>query len=147
MPRYALHYQLIDPAQQGPRSTFVLDPTNPIAVRGPQKAANRWLKVFLTPKGTDPLRRDEGTGFAFLPGSNVANPADVQQQLVAYVSDATEQVQAMDARNAMLDDDERVRNANLSAFNVLGPASIEFFVELVTLSGDRVLQLIPLALG
>jgi hypothetical protein len=142
-----LHYQLLDPSQQRLGSTFVLDPANPIAVRGPQNMVNRYLKLILTPKGTDPLRHEEGTGFPYLVGGNIGKIADVQPQVLIYVQDAFEQLQVLDRRSPTLDDDERVATAELQTFRILSADHVEIFVQLTNLAGTSVSVLIPLALS
>lgn len=140
---YDLHIQLLDPAEQtyGANCSFGLD--TPILVTGFQSLMNRWLQIFLTPKGTNPIRRLEGTEFAYLFGTNIADPGALQATIGEYVDDATNQVQSVDRASPWLKSDQRLRSAAMVGFNVIDATSIEFWVELINQAGQRMKMLIP----
>lgn len=142
---YDLHIQLLDPSEQTYGSNFTFNLENPILVTGFQSLANRWLKTFMTPKGSHPIRRTEGTEFAYLIGSNIDDPQSLQTTVAEYIDDATEQVRAVDLASPWLSSEERLQNATLVQFNVVAVDSIEFWVELTNLAGQRMRVLIPYA--
>lgn len=146
MPRYDLHLQQIDPTEQAARNaTFRLDAANPIAVSGPQKLLNRFLKVILSTQGSDPLHRKAGTDFPSLIGGNVLDPEDVEAAILLCVEDAAAQIRAIDQRSPWLAANERLRSADMTAFRQIGPTRYEVTVELTTTSGERVTALLPFA--
>lgn len=143
MARYDLHIQLLDPGQQTYGSNFSFALKAPILVTGFQALMNRWMKIFMTPKGSHPVRRQEGTEFAYLIGSNVADTASLQAVISEYIDDATAQVQAVDRANPSLPRTQRLRSATLIQFNATSPSSIEFWVELINEANQRMKVLIP----
>lgn len=148
MPRYDLHFDLVNPLDQEARgAAFDLNATRPTAIRGPQKLLNRYVKAFLTTQGSNPLHRKDGTDFTSLVQGNVEDPEDVQAALLLMIDDAADQIKAVDQRSPWLDNDERLRAANLTIFRQIGPTRFEVHIELTTTSGARVTALLPFALG
>ena len=143
MARYDLHIQLLDPSQQTYGSNFSFGLTAPIKVTGFQSLINRWMKTFMTPRGSHPIRRKEGTDFAYLVGSNVRDVGSLEATVAEYMDDATEQVQAVDQVSPWLTQDQRLRGATLKQFNLVGSSGIEFWVELTNQAGQRLQVLIP----
>jgi hypothetical protein len=158
MPRYDLHYQIVQPPQtndpvplpagqirQHTGANFTFDFKNPIAVRGLQKLANHWLKIFLTPKGTHPRRKNEGTDFYNLIGSNVDPDESLEGSVLLHIEDATQQLKDIQAKTPWRATDERLSTVNLLIFNQLSVDSIEIWVEVVNVAGTRLSVLIPYA--
>jgi hypothetical protein len=143
MPRYDLHIQLVDPAEQSYGANFSFGLTAPIQVTGFQALINRWLKIFMTPKGSHPVRRQEGTEFAYLIGSNISDIPSLQATIGEYIDDANQQVQAVDRASPLLAANQRLRSATLKQFNAIGVSSLEFWVEIVNEAGQRLQVLIP----
>lgn len=143
--RRDLHIQLIDPSSQGYRRLFTFGFDTPIAVTGPQKLANRWLKVFLTPKGSSPIRRDEGSTFPSLFRSN-ADLNGAEAEILEAIDDTSEQIKAAD-RLSDRPTNERLLNASLRQFVQVPPSGLEFWVELTNLAREQLLVLIPYAPG
>ena len=143
MARYDLHIQLLDPSIQTYGANFSFGLASPIAVTGFQSLINRWMKIFMTPKGTQPLRLQEGTEFPYLIGSNVRDIGSLEATVAEYMDDATDQVQAVDRASPWLTKDQRLRAAALKQFNVVGASGIEFWVELTNQAGQRLQVLIP----
>lgn len=143
MARYDLHIQLIDPAQQTTGANFSFGLASPILVTGFQSLVNRWMKIFMTPKGSQPIRLLEGTDFAYLIGSNVSDLGSLEAVVAEYLDDATQQVQAVDRVSRTLTNDQRLRSAALIQFNAVPPSGIEFWVELTNQAGQRLRVLIP----
>lgn len=147
MPRFDLHLQQIDPTEQATRNAvFALDARNPIAISGPQKLLNRFLKLILTTQGSDPLHRKTGTDLPSLLGGNVLDEEDVKASVMLAVEDATTQIKEIDQKSPWLTASERLRAAELTAFREIGPTRYEVNVELTTTSGERVIVLLPFAL-
>jgi hypothetical protein len=143
MPLYDLHIQLLDPSQQTYGSNFSFGLSSPILVTGFQSLINRWLKTFMTPKGSHPIRRLEGTEFPYLIGANVHDIGALQITISDYIDDATQQVQAVDRVSTWLTAEQRLRDAKLKQFNSATPSSIEFWVELSNQANQRLQVLIP----
>lgn len=139
-----VHIQLIDPSEQGWRSIFTFGPTGPRAVTGSIKLLNRWIKVFMTPVNSHPVRRNEGTKFSSLIRSNV-NFSLVQPDILEAVDDATEQVRAEDRRTPSRPPDEAIQSATVVRFNLVGASGVEFWVEVINMLGERVRVLFPYA--
>jgi hypothetical protein len=141
-----LHIQLIDPSLQTARALFTLGPA-PIDVDGVQKLANRWLKLFMTPKGSHPYRKEEGTLFPSLVSGNVADLASVEGDVLEAIDDATDQLRASDRRAPTRPPNERILTVTLVQFVELPPAGIEFWVELTNVARERLPLLLPYAPG
>lgn len=150
MPFYDIHYQPIDPATQAATRTgrfFTFGFPKPVGVAGPQKLADRWIRLFMATQNSSALRPDRGTQFASLLGANVTQVADLQALMHLYVDQCNDQLQALDAADSgrFLSDDERLRSGNITTFNVLPPDGFDCVVELRSVSGKRVTVLIPVS--
>lgn len=136
-----IHLQLVDPEQQTGRGAFVFDLANLRPVEGPQKVANRWLFILLTPKGSNPVRLAEGTNFSSL--QLIANNAkDLEAAVLEAFDDATEQLQVYDTASPGLLLSERIRSASLARFNYVN-GTLEVWATLATMDGSRVQILLP----
>jgi hypothetical protein len=136
-----IHLQLVDPGQQTGRGAFVFDLAALRLVNGPQKAFNRWVLLLLTPKGSNPVRPTEGTGFSAL--QLVANNAkDLEAAVIEAFDDATEQLKTYDNDSPGLLQSERIRSASLTRFNYVN-GSLEVWALLTTMDGSRVQALLP----
>ena len=140
-----IHVQLLDPSLQRRRALFTFGFEQPIFVSGAQKLLDRWLKVFMTPKGSHSWRRAEGTEFVSLLTSGVSNLDELQVDILDCIEDATEQVKAQDQRAVGRFASERLLTAKLLRFVETGPTSAEFWVEVQNTAGVRVTTLIPYA--
>lgn len=148
MARFDLHFNLVNPTdQEGRNAVFALEASRPVAISGPQKLVNRFLKTFLTTQGSNPLHRKDGTDFTSLVSGNVVDPQDVESALMLMVDDAADQIRAIDQRSPWLANNERLRSADVRDFRQIGVTRFEIHVELTTTSGERVLALLPFALG
>lgn len=146
--RFDLHFDLVNPLDQDARNAvFALDASRPTSVAGPQKLVNRLVKAFLTSRGSNPLHRKDGTDFTSLVNGNVEDPEDLEAAVTLMVQDAADQIKAIDQRSPWLAPNERLRAADLKTFTMIGVDRFEMTVELTTTSGDRVLALLPFALG
>lgn len=116
MKNYDVHTELLDPDEQ--RSTgkyFGFGYKAAVAVRGPQKMINRWLKCLMTPKGTDAHDRNYGTGFTNLIGANVGNEIEAMEAVALFIDDCNQQIKAFDTAN-MPPAEERLESATLAQF-------------------------------
>lgn len=147
MALYDTHIQILDPSLQRSGSIFVFGFSKPLFITGIQKLANRWLKLFFTPKNSHPFRRTEGTDFPFLIGSNIDDINSLQAVISEYIDDANDQIKAVDKKSPWLTEDERLKNVSIVKFNIVNPTSIEFWVELINANNTRLKILIPYAMG
>ena len=141
-----LHIQIVDPSRQTARALFTLGAT-PLAVEGLQALVNRWLKTFLTPKGSHPWRRTEGTEFYQLIGGNVASLRGTEALVIEAVDDTSDQVMAQDRAEPTRPASERLQHAGLVRFVEVPPASIEFWVSIRSVSGEEAYAVLPYARG
>lgn len=139
-----LHIQIIDPTEQTWRAIFTFGRSAPLAVSGAQKLLNRWVKVFMTPVGSHPVRRNEGTRFSALLRANVDFDR-VQPDILEAVDDATEQLRSADRQVPSRPPNEAIRSATVTRFNLLGASGVEFWVEIANMAGERIRVLIPYA--
>lgn len=140
-----LRIQLLDPADQRARSLFTLGYARPSASSGVELLVMRWLKTFMTPKGSNPFRRTEGTKFPQLQRLNVAGLGGVEPDILDAIDDASQQIKAADALATYRPANERLLSVSLTRFVLLPPAGVEFWIELTSLSAERVPVLIPYA--
>lgn len=146
MSRYDIHIQLIDPTEQGPGMNFTFGNVPVIAVRGPQKLANRWIMQFLRSKGSDPVDSTQGTYFpALVGGGNLVNLGDLEATIIDYIEDCNAQIMAIDQSSPWLDPDERLQSAQIVMFNQTASDTFEVWIQINTVSGDTVKILIPYA--
>jgi hypothetical protein len=114
MATYDTHIQLLAPeVQERTGKFFGFGYVASVAIRGPQKLINRWLKCLLTPKGSDPREPAYGTGFTGLIGSNISSNKDVYDALTLFVEDCNNQIRAMDIRS-FPPDEERLESATVA---------------------------------
>jgi hypothetical protein len=109
--------------------------TRTVAVRGPYKLAVQWLKRFLTQKGSDPLRPDDGTNFPSLIGSNISSMADIRDVLLLAIQDCNEQIFNLQSQ-APPDLDEQLLNATLDRFETNTADGFDAWVALSNAAGQ-----------
>ncbi len=141
---YDIYYEVI-PKEEQPSSygkVVSFGYTSALGVKGPRKLANRWLKCFMTLKGTDPLNRSYGTGFADLIGSNVSRVDDFTDAMVLFVDDCNQQMRDFD--NAQFPpDNERLESATISSIRALPPDGYEVYVTIKNVAGELVTIQVP----
>lgn len=112
-----------------------------IAVRGFQKLINRWAKAFLTLQGTDLSRRNYGTAFPALIGSNVTDRGDIQEIVQSSVDKATQDIQQLSAdaleTGLEFDSEELLDSAKLDALVFPDATGIAVYVTLQNQKGQR----------
>lgn len=140
--KYDVHFQLLPGLQQTSGKLFSFGYKAAIGVAGPQKLINRWMKVFLTPKGSDPFDRNSGTGFSALLGSNITNRRDVVDAIVLALEDCNAQIRAMD-RRSMPPEDERLKAAVLTSVEDAGNSGFEIYISVSNAAGLTVAVPLP----
>jgi hypothetical protein len=117
MPRYDIHFQpIMPPEDQYGFKSFTFGFVASLKIRGPQSLVNRWVKTFMTPKGSDLLHPSYGTDFGSLAGSNIVNDfSTLQDTVIMSIDDASDQVRRQDEAET-LDDDESLESAELGSF-------------------------------
>lgn len=139
-----IHLQLIDPTEQTFGAVFTFN-SSVALVDGLQKLANRWVKIFCTPLGSNCLRPSEGTDFPYLMGSNIGDARSVEATVAEYITSATDQIRAIDARSPWLALSERILSADLERLVVLDGTRIEFWVKITNRAKQSMRALIPYA--
>lgn len=139
-----LHIQLRDPSRQTVRALLTFGDL-PREVDGVQSLVNRWLKTFLTPRGSHPWRRTEGTEFYQLVGGNVASLRGSEALVLEAIDDANDQVFAQDRAEPTRPARERLQHAGLLRFVEVPPSGIEFWVTIQPLEGDPQYVVLPYA--
>lgn len=119
---------------QGARALTFGDYGRVLGVSGVQLMVNRFVKCFLTPKGTDISDLEYGTSLAAALGGNI--DARFAEQLAATaVSEAEEKLREYDIANDM-EPDSRLAKAQLQRI-VLGESNsmVDVYVRLYSASG------------
>lgn len=142
---YDIHFQPIPPSEVKGYKVFTFGFKAALKVEGPQSLVNRWVKTFMTPKGSDPLDNAAGTNFAEMIGANVTKiTEELKDVTILSITDANEQVKKQDIEG-LFPDDSRLMSATLLDF-VQTTDGIELWVEIKTMSGDVLpVRLIDLA--
>jgi len=117
--KYDIYFQPVAEGEVRSFKCFEFGYASALKVRGPQALVNRWVKVFMTPKGSDPLYPAEGTAFGNLPGSNITRISDDLQDMVSIaMDDASNQVREQDVAG-LYDADEQLQSAELLRFETV----------------------------
>jgi hypothetical protein len=152
MPKYDLHLQPLAPAvQRATRKPIGFGYTPAIATAGFQKLMDQYMRVLLTPKGSDPCDRNLGTEAWDLRGSTVT-PEHAIEILGNCVSDCNQQFR--DAQEKMVGkptdeilDDARITRSVadpsgpgvavwITVTNRAGQSTVVLLPDLVALAGD-----------
>lgn len=113
---YDIHFQPVPASEVKGYKCFEFGFRAALKVTGFQSLVNRWVKTFMTPRGSNPLYPDEGTGFGRLVGSNISKiSTDLQDVVAMAVEDANEQVRDQDIVG-LRSDNERLASATLLDF-------------------------------
>ena len=141
---YDIYYEVIPAEEQVGASGKVVSfgYASALGVKGPRKLANRWLKCFMTLKGSDPLDKTYGTGFPDLFGSNISRRADFTDAMVLFVDDCNQQLISMD-NEQFPPDNERLASATITSLTSLGPDGYEVYVTIKNVAGELVTIQVP----
>jgi hypothetical protein len=111
--KYDIHFQPVPPDEATSTRLFTFGFRASLKVSGPQALVNRWVKTLMTPKGSNPLDKSEGTAFGRLVGANVSmRSRDIDDVLILAIEDANDQVRQQDLVG-MFPSNERLANATL----------------------------------
>lgn len=113
-----------------------------IAVRGLWKLTLQWLRRFMTAKGSDPLRVEEGTEFPNLIGSNIVNAQDIRDVVLLSITDCNEQIYTVQ-QSTQPPADETLLTAALTKFELLGSDGFEAWVNISNALNEEVAVAIP----
>lgn len=138
-----LHIRIIDPAQQQPGENLILWFANPMRVEGLQKLANQWMKMLLTPKGSHPWRRNEGTNFTYLLTNNMVNPDVLRVSVLEYVEDATNQIKQAQRKRLDLPASELLQTVNLLRLTQISDTAFDIWVRVINSEQSSLPVLIP----
>lgn len=135
MAGYDIHFQPVPSDQVSGFKCFEFGFKAALKVTGFQALINRWVKTFMTPKGSDPLYPSEGTAFGNLVGASVSKITnDLRDAVCMAIEDANEQVRIQDVEGFM-SDTERLGNATLLNF-VQSASGIEVWVLIKNAAGE-----------
>jgi len=110
--------------------------TAAMKVTGFKALIDRWIKTFLTPKGSDPLYPDEGTSVGALIGANISKvTTDLRDIVTMSITKANEQIQRQDIEG-FYDDVMRLKSATLDRL-VTSADGIEVWITIENVAGER----------
>jgi len=92
--------------------TFTFGYEASVKISGAWALVDRWLKTFMTQKGSDPLDPNYGTSFPTLVGGNMSDVSSAEDAVYVALSDANDQVKTQDIES-MSPPEERLQNAYL----------------------------------
>lgn len=133
-----IHFQPVPVSDVSGTKVFTFGFKSALKVEGLQALVNRWVKTFMTPRGSDPLDSAAGTDFGNLIGTNI--PKSTKGSLIDIVAmaidDASEQVQKQDTA-ARYGETESLDRANLLRFaSTSSGDGFEVWVEIKNQAGE-----------
>lgn len=142
--RFDLHIQTLPEAEQQETFKFVsLGFPGGVGVKGFQNLINTWLRVFLTPRGSDPADLGFGTDFPGLIGSNVGL-ADARDVVLLAIDQCNEQVTAFQQDDVSLTPSERLASATIIEFTEQPSApGFDVRVEIKNRANERLVLNLP----
>ena len=146
MSKYDVHFQPTQPGYNQGQKVFTFGFTAALKVTGFQSLVNRWLKIFFTPRGSDPLDLTSGTSFANMVGGNYSGYAELQSELIMSIEDTNDQIRQQDLRR-MGPADEQLQAASIQRLSLSEAGShVEVWVRIQYLAGTTlVVHLMDLA--
>ncbi len=137
MAKYDTYFQPVPASEVRGFKVFEYGFKASVKVRGPQSLVNRWVKTLMTPRGTDPISPNYGTGFSSLLGSNISSvTTDLVDVVNIAIDEASEQVREQDLVG-FFPDDERLASAILQNTEI-GADGIDVWVNIQNVAGDSV---------
>ena len=137
MAKYDTFFQPVPSSQVEGFKVFEYGYQASLKVTGPPALVNRWIKTLMTPKSTDPINKNYGTGFTGLLSSNISS---VTNELVDVVNlsieEANEQVREQDLVG-FFPDNERLANATLLSIEI-GEDGLDVWVNVQNVAGESV---------
>lgn len=139
---YDIYFQAKHPDTVTSSKIFTFGFSRTIAVKGFWKLICLWLRRFMTPKGTDPLRPEDGTDFPYLIGANVTSPGDLRDVVLLAIQDCNEQIAALQQTTNPASN-ETLNMAVLSRFTMTGLDGFEAYVTISNLAEESVEVRLP----
>jgi hypothetical protein len=142
---YDIHFQPVSESDLHGFKTFTFGFQNALKVTGLQALVNRWVKTFMTPKGSDPLDPTVGTTFAEMIGANITRVTEELQDVTNLsIQDANDQVKKQDIEG-LFSDDSRLMSATVIDYSQES-AGIVLWVEIKNMAGTALtVRLVDLA--
>ena len=143
MAKTDIHFQPVRPEDVHGYRTFTFGYEMSVKVDGPQALVNRWVKTFVTPKGTDATDLDYGTAFGNLFGSNISSLSDLKDAVFLALTDANEQVHQQDI-SGLYPQNERLRDAVLMDIRMnKNEGLLETWIQITNMAGERMVVRLP----
>ena len=132
---YDIHFQPVPASEAQGYKCFEFGFTAALKVQGLQALVNRWAKTLMTPRGSDPLYPEEGTGFGLLVGANISRvTTDVRDMVTIAIEEANEQVREQDLEG-FYSDSERLQNGELLDF-IESDDGFQVWVKITNVAGE-----------
>ena len=131
---YDIHFQPVPEAEVTNKLCFEFGYAAALKVNGFQSLINRWAKTLMTPRGSNPIAKEQGTNFSNMIGGNIARVTTGVRDLVALaIEDANEQVRQQDIEGYR-SDTEKLQSAELVQFMEVA-LGFEVWVKLTNVAG------------
>ena len=142
--RFDIHVQLLPVAAQKDTFTFMsFGYQSTLGIKGFQYLINTWLRILLTPKGSDPRDLGAGTYFTNLVGSGVGL-ADARDVTTLAIDQCNEQVLAFQQEDTTLTATERLASAQIINFiEKPGGPGFDMYVEIKNEANERLVLNLP----
>ena len=144
---FDIHFQPVPEDEVKGLKVFTFGFTAALKVQGLQALVNRWVKTFMTPKGSDPLNPNNGTDFANLAGSNVSGESsELRDITIISIDEANDQVRAQDI-SGIYPSEESLLTATLEGFReTLDGTALEVWVKITNMEEETLtIKLMELA--
>ena len=142
MAKFDLYFQGKKPENVTGTKFFTSGFNRSIAVRGPQKLVNQWIKRFMTSRGSDPTDTEAGTEFPGLFGSNITSMQDIRDVVLLAIDACDAQIHAIQ-RVTQPDEDELLLRSSLTAFQVTSEDGFEAWITIGNVAGAEVTLRLP----
>lgn len=144
MALYDFYFQSKDPDTLEGFKFFTTGFKRTLAVRGPWKLTLRWMRLFMTPKGSDPLRLDYGTDFTKLIGSNIISTQDLRDVILLAIDDCNSQLEQIQRESSIQpDSDEVFKSAVLTKFELVNKDRFDAWVTISNVEGTEIVAPLP----
>ena len=106
------------------------------------KAVNKFIKIYLTDKGSDPYNKELGTFSDDLRSMGASSDAELQAFISSQVADALAQLKVIQATNAF-PRDENITQATLVSLTRVNSESITYKIKVLSEAGEYATVLLP----
>lgn len=133
---YDIHVQPVPADQVVGYYAFSFGFTAALKVQGLQSLVNRWVRTFMTPKGSDLMDSNAGSEFAALIGNNIPSASTELVDILSFsLDDVNDQVRQQDLEGEY-SSDEQLGVAELIRFNIPSPDAVEMWISISNLDED-----------